>query len=50
MTRSIGIAAVAGVMAVGLLTAACGSPMISLGFHALRGIREPQELFTIGDD
>jgi len=29
--------------------AACGSRMISLGFHALRGIREPQELFTIGD-
>ncbi len=27
--------------------AACGSRMISLGFHALRGIREPQELFTI---
>jgi hypothetical protein len=26
MTRSLGIAAVAGVMAVGLLTAACGSP------------------------
>ena len=24
--------------------------LISLGFHALRGIREPQELFTIGDD
>jgi hypothetical protein len=29
MTRSIGIAAVAGVMAVGLLTAACGSPRSS---------------------
>ncbi len=27
--------------------AASGSSMISLGFHALRGIREPQELFTI---
>jgi adenylate cyclase len=24
-----------------------GDRMISLGFHALRGIREPQELFTI---
>jgi hypothetical protein len=29
MTRSIGIAAVAGVMAVGLLTAACGTPRSS---------------------
>ena len=27
--------------------AACGTRMLSLGFHALRGIREPQELFTI---
>jgi adenylate cyclase len=26
---------------------ACGGRLISLGFHALRGIREPQELFTI---
>ena len=26
---------------------ACGGGMASLGFHALRGIREPQELFTI---
>jgi|KBSSwiStaDraftv2_1062776.scaffolds.fasta_scaffold171867_2 adenylate cyclase len=25
----------------------CAGRMISLGFHALRGIREPQELFTI---
>ena len=25
----------------------CGGSLISLGFHALRGIREPQELFTI---
>ena len=25
----------------------CSSRMVSLGFHALRGIREPQELFTI---
>lgn len=25
----------------------CGGRMISVGFHALRGIREPQELFTI---
>jgi len=28
---------------------ACGGRMISVGFHALRGIREPQELFTIAD-
>ena len=28
---------------------ACGSRMVSLGVHALRGIREPQELFTIAD-
>jgi len=27
--------------------AACSGRMISLGVHALRGIREPQELFTI---
>ena len=27
--------------------AAGGDRMISLGFHALRGIREPQELFTL---
>ena len=27
--------------------AASGSRMLSLGFHALRGIREPQELFTL---
>ena len=27
--------------------AASGSRMISLGFHALRGIREPKELFTL---
>jgi adenylate cyclase len=26
---------------------ACGGSLVSLGFHALRGIREPQELFTI---
>ena len=26
---------------------ACRGRMVSLGFHALRGIREPQELFTI---
>ena len=25
----------------------CGGRLVSLGFHALRGIREPQELFTI---
>ena len=25
----------------------CSGPMISVGFHALRGIAEPQELFTI---
>ena len=25
----------------------CGGSLVSLGFHALRGIREPQELFTI---
>jgi adenylate cyclase len=29
------------------VAAAGGDRMISLGFHALRGIREPQELFTI---
>ena len=28
---------------------ACGGRMTSLGFHALRGIREPQELFTIAN-
>jgi len=27
--------------------AACGGMVVSVGFHALRGIREPQELFTI---
>jgi class 3 adenylate cyclase len=27
----------------------CAGRMISLGFHALRGIREPQELFTLAD-
>jgi adenylate cyclase len=27
----------------------CGGRMVSLGVHALRGIREPQELFTIAD-
>jgi adenylate cyclase len=26
---------------------ACGGRIVSAGFHALRGIREPQELFTI---
>ncbi len=26
---------------------ACGSRMVSVGVHALRGIGEPQELFTI---
>ena len=25
----------------------CGGKLISVGFHALRGIAEPQELFTI---
>jgi len=25
----------------------CGGRLVSVGFHALRGIREPQELFTI---
>jgi adenylate cyclase len=28
---------------------ACAVRLVSLGFHALRGIREPQELFTITD-
>ncbi len=28
---------------------ACDRRMLSVGFHALRGIREPQELFTIAD-
>jgi adenylate cyclase len=28
---------------------ACGGRLISVGFHALRGIREPQELFTLAD-
>ena len=27
--------------------AGCGDNLVSLGFHTLRGIREPQELFTI---
>ena len=27
----------------------CGERLVSLGFHALRGIREPQELFTLAD-
>jgi adenylate cyclase len=27
--------------------AACSGRLVSLGVHALRGIREPQELFTI---
>ncbi len=27
----------------------CGGKMVSVGVHALRGIREPQELFTIAD-
>ena len=31
------------------VAAAAGDRMISLGFHALRGIREPQELFTLSD-
>ena len=26
---------------------ACGSRMVSVGVHALRGIGEPQELFTL---
>jgi len=25
----------------------CGGRLVSVGSHALRGIREPQELFTI---
>jgi adenylate cyclase len=28
----------------------CGGRLTSLGVHALRGIREPQELFTIAGD
>jgi adenylate cyclase len=28
---------------------ACAGRMVSLGVHALRGIREPQELFTLAD-
>ncbi len=24
-------------------------PMVSLGFHALRGVREPHELFTLAE-
>lgn len=28
---------------------ACGAKIVSVGVHALRGIREPQELFTIAD-
>jgi adenylate cyclase len=31
------------------VAATSGDRMISLGFHALRGIREPQELFTLGE-
>ncbi len=31
------------------VAAAAGNGMISLGFHALRGIREPQELFTLAE-
>jgi len=31
------------------VAARSGDRMISLGFHALRGIREPQELFTLGE-
>jgi adenylate cyclase len=31
------------------VAASGGDRMISLGFHALRGIREPQELFTLAD-
>ena len=30
-----------------IATAGCGG-LESLGFHALRGVREPQELFTLG--
>jgi class 3 adenylate cyclase len=29
--------------------AACSARIVSVGVHALRGIREPQELFTIAD-
>jgi adenylate cyclase len=31
------------------VAATAGDRMISLGFHALRGIREPQELFTLAE-
>jgi len=31
------------------VAANAGDRMISLGFHALRGIREPQELFTLAE-